>query len=461
MTKGFFKRKTEAWLLLLTAVVTLTAVVSLELAQGNELSSSIFLLVGGFFLIFLVAHLVMNWVAPDADQVILPVAALLNGLGLVMIYRIDLATGMSLAKSQIMWMVVGVGLLVAVLVFLKDHRSLQDYAYLMGLVGLVLLALPIVWPTSLNADANVWISIGPFSIQPGEFAKILLLLFFAALLVSKRRLFSVTGKSLLGLQFPRMRDMGPLFLVWGLAMVISAAQNDFGPALLLFATVLGMLYIVTERASWVVLGVGLASVGAIAVYQVSDKIQTRVANFVDPFADFHNRGLQLAQSLFGLSYGGITGKGLGEGYPELIPVVQSDFILSAFGEELGLIGLSAILLLYAIFVLRGFTVSMHASDSFGKLVAAGLSLTVAVQVFVVVAGISKLMPMTGLTTPFLAHGGSSLLANYILLAILLRISDSARARRAVQDEGSNSGGKDATSDEKQGAAQNNGEGELA
>ena len=241
MTKGFFKRKTEAWLLLLTAVVTLTAVVSLELAQGNELSSGIFLLVGGFFLIFLVAHVVMNWVAPDADQVILPVAALLNGLGLVMIYRIDLATGMSLAKSQIMWMVVGVGLLVAVLVFLKDHRSLQDYAYLMGLVGLVLLALPIVWPTSLNADANVWISIGPFSIQPGEFAKILLLLFFAALLVNKRRLFSVTGKSLLGLQFPRMRDMGPLFLVWGLAMVISAAQNDFGPALLLFATVLGML----------------------------------------------------------------------------------------------------------------------------------------------------------------------------------------------------------------------------
>lgn len=461
MTKGFFKRKTEAWLLLLTAVVTLMAVVSLELAQGNELSSGIFLLVGGFFLIFLVAHLVMNWVAPDADQVMLPVAALLNGLGLVMIYRIDLATGMSLAKSQIMWMVVGVGLLVAVLVFLKDHRSLQDYAYLMGLVGLVLLALPIVWPTSLNADANVWISIGPFSIQPGEFAKILLLLFFAALLVNKRRLFSVTGKSLLGLQFPRMRDMGPLFLVWGLAMVISAAQNDFGPALLLFATVLGMLYIVTERASWVVLGVGLASVGAIAVYQVSEKIQTRVANFVDPFADFHNRGLQLAQSLFGLSYGGITGKGLGEGYPELIPVVQSDFILSAFGEELGLIGLSAILLLYAIFVLRGFTVSMHASDSFGKLVAAGLSLTVAVQVFVVVAGISKLMPMTGLTTPFLAHGGSSLLANYILLAILLRISDSARARRAVQDEGSKSGGTDAKSEEKQGAAQNNAEGELA
>lgn len=461
MTKGFFKRKTEAWLLLLTAVVTLMAVVSLELAQGNELSSGIFLLVGGFFLIFLVAHLVMNWVAPDADQVMLPVAALLNGLGLVMIYRIDLATGMSLAKSQIMWMVLGVGLLVAVLVFLKDHRSLQDYAYLMGLVGLVLLALPIVWPTSLNADANVWISIGPFSIQPGEFAKILLLLFFAALLVNKRRLFSVTGKSLLGLQFPRMRDMGPLFLVWGLAMVISAAQNDFGPALLLFATVLGMLYIVTERASWVVLGVGLASIGAIAVYQVSEKIQTRVANFVDPFADFHNRGLQLAQSLFGLSYGGITGKGLGEGYPELIPVVQSDFILSAFGEELGLIGLSAILLLYAIFVLRGFTVSMHASDSFGKLVAAGLSLTVAVQVFVVVAGISKLMPMTGLTTPFLAHGGSSLLANYILLAILLRISDSARARRAVQDEGSKSGGKDDKSDEKQRAAQNNGEGELA
>ena len=459
--KNLLSRRTEMGLLIASAVIIAVMLVNLELSQGNTLTTELLWVIGGYVAIFTVAHVTLCLVAKDADQIMLPIVALLNGLGLVTIYRIDIARDFAMVNRQVLWTMVGVALLVAVLVVVRDHRALSRYSYLLGLLGLILLALPLVWPTSMNADARIWISIGPFSVQPGEFSKILLLLFFAQLLATKRALFNVAGYRFLGMEFPRLRDLAPVLTVWAVAIVIMAVSNDFGPALLLFATVLGMLYIVTERASWVVLGVGLASVGAIAVYQVSDKIQTRVANFVDPFADFHNRGLQLAQSLFGLSYGGITGKGLGEGYPEMIPVVQSDFILSAFGEELGLIGLAAILLLYAIFVLRGFTVSMHASDSFGKLVAAGLSLTVAVQVFVVVAGISKLMPMTGLTTPFLAHGGSSLLANYILLAILLRISDSARARRAVQDEGTKSGGKDDKSNEKQGAAQNNGEGELA
>ncbi|RAV32285.1 FtsW/RodA/SpoVE family cell cycle protein [Corynebacterium heidelbergense] len=422
-----FSRRTEAGLLLIAALLLLVAIVALELAQGHEIKTSIFYLVGGFAVIFLVAHLVLCWVAPHADQVILPIAAMLNGIGLVMIYRLDLSTGASLANSQIMWTVIGVGLMVAVLVIVRDHRRLQNYSYLLGLVGLVLSALPIVWPTSLNADANVWISIGPFSIQPGEFAKILLLLFFATLLVNKRRLFTVAGKRVLGLQFPRLRDLGPLLLVWGLALFISAAQNDFGPALLLFATVLGMLYIATGRASWLLIGFGLAAIGAIGVYNISAKIQDRVSNFLDPVAHYDGNGYQLSQALFGMSFGGVTGRGLGKGYPQQVPVAHSDFILAAIGEELGLIGLAAILVLYAILVSRGFTAAMLARDSYGKLVCAGLALTIAVQVFVVTGGVSRLLPMTGLTTPFLAHGGSSLLANYILLALILRISNSARS----------------------------------
>lgn len=430
-----FSRRTEAGLLLLAAIILLLAIVALEISQGKEITSEVFYLVGGFFATFLVAHLVVCWTAPEADQIMLPIAALLNGVGLVMIYRLDLGSGRELAKSQIMWTALGVILFCLVIGFLRDHRSLQNYSYLLGLAGLILTALPIVWPTSLNADANVWISIGPFSIQPGEFAKIMLLLFFAALLVNKRRLFTVAGKSFLGLQFPRLRDLGPLFLVWGIALMIMAAQNDFGPALLLFGTVLGMLYIATNRASWLVLGLGLAFVGAFGVYQISAKIQDRVSNFVDPLANYDGNGFQLSQALFGMSFGGVTGRGLGGGYPNNIPVAHSDFILAAIGEELGLIGLAAVLLFYAVFVSRGFNTAMRASDSYGKLVAAGLALTIAIQVFVVTGGISRLLPMTGLTTPFLSHGGSSLLANYILLAIILRISHDARTPQAIKEGG--------------------------
>ncbi|WP_459610461.1 FtsW/RodA/SpoVE family cell cycle protein [Corynebacterium urogenitale] len=445
--KAILRRKTEAGLLLLAALVVLVALVTLELSQGNELTGNVFLLIGGFIGIFLAAHLVMCKVAPDADQIMLPVVALLNGIGLVMIYRLDLAKGYSLANSQIMWTVIGVGMMVAVLIFLRDHRSLENYSYILGLCGLILSALPIVWPKSaINADAAVWISIGPFSIQPGEFAKIMLLLFFAALLVNKRKLFTVAGKSFLGLQFPRLRDMGPLFLVWGIALVIMALQNDFGPALLLFGTVLGMLYMATGRASWLVLGFGLAAIGAVGVYQISAKIQDRVANFVDPVANYDTNGFQLSQALFGMSWGGVTGTGLGSGYPDNVPVAHSDFILAAIGEELGLIGLAAVLLMYALLISRGFNAAMMTRDSYGKLVAAGLALTIAVQIFVVTGGISRLLPMTGLTTPFLAHGGSSLLANYILLAILLRISHSARAVMEVSaspKQGSNAQNKEA------------------
>ncbi|SMG17520.1 cell division protein FtsW, lipid II flippase [Corynebacterium pollutisoli] len=419
-------RRTELGLLILAAIVLTVMLASLELSQGNALSTDMLQLIGGFVVVFSLAHIALCFAAPHADQLMLPVAALLNGIGLVTIHRLDIASGSSLASRQVMWTLVGIVLLIGVLFIVREHRHLSKYSYLLGLLGLILLALPLVWPTSINADARIWITLGPFSVQPGEFSKILLLLFFAQLLASKRALFNIAGYRFLGLDFPRLRDLAPILMVWAIAILIMAASNDFGPALLLFSTVLGMVYLATGRASWLLIGVMLVAAGGTAVYQVSAKIQDRVTNFLDPVANYDSTGYQLSQALFGMSWGGVTGTGLGQGHPEIVPVAHSDFILAAVAEELGLVGIAAVLILFALLVTRGFRAALQVRDTYGKLVAGGLSLTIAIQVFVVTAGISALMPMTGLTTPFMSAGGSSLMANYILLGLLLRISHSAR-----------------------------------
>ena len=394
-------------------------------------------LVGGFIGVYAIAHLSLAFLAPHADQVLLPMVALLNAIGLVVIYRLDLAERPGygpLAERQMMWSLVGVGLMVLTLLVVREHQALSRYSYLLGLVGLIFLALPLVWPQPEgHADARIWLWLGPFSIQPGEFSKILLLIFFAQLLAQKRALFTVAGRRFLGLTFPRVRDLAPILMVWAIAILIMAASNDFGPALLLFATVLGMVYFATDRISWLAIGLALVAVGGYAVYQVSGKIQERVANFIDPFADFEGIGNQPANALIGLSWGGMTGTGLGYGHPELVPVAHSDYILAAIGEELGLVGIAAVLCLFAIFITRGFRTAMQVRDSYGKLLAAGLALTIAIQIFVVAGGVSSMMPMTGLTTPFMSAGGSSVMANYILLGLLLRISSSAN-RPAEYDE---------------------------
>ena len=386
---------------------------------------------------YAIAHLSLAFLAPHADQVLLPMVALLNAIGLVVIYRLDLAERPGygpLAERQMMWSLVGVGLMVLTLLVVREHQALSRYSYLLGLVGLIFLALPLVWPQPEgHADARIWLWLGPFSIQPGEFSKILLLIFFAQLLAQKRALFTVAGRRFLGLTFPRVRDLAPILMVWAIAILIMAASNDFGPALLLFATVLGMVYFATDRISWLAIGLALVAVGGYAVYQVSGKIQERVANFIDPFADFEGIGNQPANALIGLSWGGMTGTGLGYGHPELVPVAHSDYILAAIGEELGLVGIAAVLCLFAIFITRGFRTAMQVRDSYGKLLAAGLALTIAIQIFVVAGGVSSMMPMTGLTTPFMSAGGSSVMANYILLGLLLRISSSAN-RPAEYDE---------------------------
>ena len=433
--KKFFSRGTELGLLILSAIVFAITLVSLELSQDNALTMDLVYLIGGFIGVFTVAHLVMCFFAPYADQIMLPIVAILNGIGLIMLARLDLVNESGLAVRQVMWTVVGLVLFVLVLAILKDHRSLTRYSYILGAAGLVLLALPLVWPQPPGVEARIWLNLGPFSIQPGEFSKILLILFFAMLLTQKRSLFTVAGYRVLGISLPRLRDLAPILIIWAIAIVIMGISNDFGPALLLFSTVLGMLFMATGRVSWLLIGVVLVGVGGFGIYQISAKIQQRFSNFLDPLGNYDGTGFQLSQSLFGMSSGGISGSGLGEGHPELVPVAHSDYILAAIGEEFGLIGLAGVLVLFGMLAIRGFGTALRTRDTYGKLVASGLSLTLAVQVFVVTGGISALLPMTGLTTPFMSAGGSSLMANYVLLAILLRISNAAR--RPMQETSSN------------------------
>lgn len=433
--KKIFSRGTELGLLILAAVVFAITTISLELSQGNILTMDVLYLIGGFIGVFTVAHLVLCFLAPHSDQLMLPIVSLLNGTGLVMLARLDLVNDGVLARRQVMWTIVGLILFVLVLVVLRDHRSLTRYSYILGAAGLILLALPLVWPQPPGVEARIWLWLGPFSIQPGEFSKIMLILFFAMLLTQKRSLFTVAGYRFLGLSLPRLRDLAPILVIWGIAIVIMGISNDFGPALLLFTTVLGMLFMATGRVSWLLIGLLLVGVGGFGIYQISSKIQTRFSNFLDPLGNYDSGGYQLSQALFGMSSGGISGTGLGQGHPEIVPVAHSDFILAGIGEEFGLIGLAAVLVMFGMLASRGFNTALKSRDSYGKLVASGLSLTLAVQVFVVTGGISAMLPMTGLTTPFMSAGGSSLMANYMLLAILLRISNAAR--RPARETSSN------------------------
>lgn len=439
-------RRTELLLLILATVVTATSLTIVEWAQRQHLTWDLAKYILAFIVLFAGAHIGVRRFAPYADPIILPVVALLNGLGLVIIHRLDLGDNngesgqifhSTEANSQVLWTLLGVGVLLGVLALLRDHRILATYAYTIGLGGLVFLALPALLPASIsevNGSKN-WIKTPLFNIQPNEVSKILLIIFTAAFLVSKRDLFTSAGKRVLGLDLPRPRDLAPLLLVWVVAIAVLGLENDLGTPLLIFFTVLMMVYIATERIGWVVVGLALAVVGALVAYQLFDHLQVRVAVWQDPFADFNGKGFQPAQALFSLATGGLFGTGLGSGRPGIVPFASTDFVTAAIGEELGLVGLTAVLLLFLVLIFRGFRAGLSVRDSFGKLLAAGLAATMAIQLFVVVGGVTKLIPLTGLTTPFISYGGSSLLTNYALVAILLRISNSAREPRIARKPG--------------------------
>ncbi|MGZ4507113.1 MAG: FtsW/RodA/SpoVE family cell cycle protein [Blastococcus sp.] len=429
------RRGTEAALLGFAVLITVIAqcIVDLTITGSVRPELATFgLWISG---LWLAAHLVVRRWAPYADPLLLPAVAVLVGLGLAVIHRLDLAgeqvNGAAThedAPVQLIWATLGVGLFIGFLVVVRDHRSLSRYAYTLALVGLGLLAMPALLPASISEvnGAKIWIRLAGFSIQPGEFAKICLVVFFAAYLVDKRDVLALASRKVAGLELPRGRDLGPVLLAWVLSILVLVFERDLGSSLLLFGIFVVMLYIATERASWLVIGLLLFAGGASVAYQIFGHVRDRVDVWLDPFAYEHGMGYQLTQSLFGLGTGGLFGAGLGGGRPDQVPVAKSDFIASAIGEELGLFGLVAVIVIYLVLVERGLRTSLIVRDAFGKLLAAGLAFAVAWQVFVVLGGVTGLLPLTGLTTPFLAYGGSSLVANFVLVAVLVRISDAAR-----------------------------------
>ncbi len=430
------KRGTELMLLAFAVGIVLFAYANVGLAVEGSLPTDILTLGVGMGVIALVFHLVVRVVAAYADPVLLPAATLLNGLGLVMIRRIDMARGKGVmegaAVRQLMWSAIAVAAAIGLLCLIRDHRRLRRYTFTFALAGLALLMMPLLPFIGMNINGNrIWIHVGPLSFQPSEVAKILLTIFFASYLVQTRDALSLVGKRVLGFPLPRARDMGPILLAWLTSLAVLVFEKDLGTSLLFFGLFVAMLYVATERRSWIAIGLGLFFSGCYLAYLLFPNFQNRVTLWLDPFAP----GLsdQVARSLMGLAFGGLTGTGLGRGYPTFnYAEANSDFIMSSFGEELGLVGLTAMIALFAIIVERGLRIAIACRDGFGKLLATGLAFSICLQCFVVLGGITRVIPLTGLTTPFLSAGGSSLLANWAIIALLLRISDQAR-RPAVTE----------------------------
>ncbi|WP_295656750.1 FtsW/RodA/SpoVE family cell cycle protein [uncultured Nocardioides sp.] len=436
------RRGAELVLLVLSLAVGIGGYVAVGLGVQGEVPTDVIGYGGWLAGLVLAAHVTIRFTAPYADPVLLPVVSALNGLGLAVIHRLDLAkeagdADAGFAQQQLTWMTLGVVLFVVSLVAVRDHRVLQRFTYTFGLLAIVLLLLPLV--PGLGREiygARIWIIVGPFSFQPGEVAKVLLVIAFAGYLVLHRDALALAGRRLLFIDFPRGRDLGPVLAMWLVSLGILVFETDLGSSLLFFGLFLIMLYVATERPGWLVLGGGLFAAGAVLGYYAFGHVRERVDVWLDPMAYYGAAppkpdSYQLVESLFGMGWGGLIGRGFGGGSPERIPVVESDFIVGAIGEELGLTAVIAVILLYGLIVERALRIALICRDGFGKLVATGLGSVFALQVFVVIGGVTKLIPLTGLTTPFLSYGGSSLVANWVLVALLARISD--QARRPVPD----------------------------
>ena len=432
------RRNVELALLLLAVAIVMLAYLNVGFAIDGRVPIDL-LTQGSWLLGFAVAfHLVLRWRASYADPLLLPIATLLNGLGIVMIHRLDLANDRfgsdAMANRQIMWSALGMIIAAAVLVVLRDHRRLRRYMFTMMVVGLLFLLLPLLPGIGRTVNgARIWIGLGPFSFQPGEVAKIILAIFFAAYLVQTRDALSLVGKRVLGFPLPRGRDLGPILIVWLASLAVLVFENDLGTSLLFFGLFVAMLYVATERISWISIGLLLFCGGAYIAYLLFGHVRQRFMFWLDPWSpEALAQSDQLVRGLMGMAAGGLLGTGLGRGNPQLTYFAESDFIIPSFGEELGLLGLFAILMLYVLLVERGLRTALGTRDGFGKLLACGLSFSVGLQIFVVVGGVTRVIPLTGLTSPFLSAGGSSLLANWTIIALLLRISD--HARRPVADE---------------------------
>ncbi len=433
-------RNIELVLLIFASTINGVAIVLVQLGAVGNISEDIIVLGGGLAAIAIAMHIALRFLAPEADPFILPVAILLNGLGIAEIYRLDLADKVggweAAGVRQIAWTGIAMAIALVVILVVRNHRVLQRYRYIAMFTGIILLLLPMLpgVGTTVNG-ARLWVDFGLFTFQPGELAKIALAIFFAGYLVEARDSLSLVGRKVLWMTFPRARDLGPILVIWAAAMAVLVFQRDLGTSLLYFGLFLVMIYVATGRLSWVMLGLGLFVGGAIIASQLFDYVGARFQAWLDAFNpavyDALGGSYQLVQGLFGLAHGGLIGTGLGEGRPQLVPLAESDYIIASLGEELGLAGLFAIFALYLIFVSRGMRVGFAGQDDFGRLLGVGLSFVIALQVFIVVGGVTRVIPLTGLTTPFLAAGGSSLAANWIIVALLLRVSDGVRSKPGV------------------------------
>ncbi|MEU5820808.1 FtsW/RodA/SpoVE family cell cycle protein [Streptomyces sp. NPDC047803] len=433
------RRNTELMMMVFAIAISVFAYANVGLALDGKLPSGMFGYGAGLILLGGVAHLVVRKFAPYADPLLLPLATLLNGLGLVLIWRLDQSPRLIRraeylygayspdAPKQLLYSAIGVAFFAAVLIILKDHRILQRYTYISMAAALVLLVVPMFFP-AVNG-AKIWISVGSFTIQPGEFAKILIAIFFSGYLMVKRDALALASRRFMGLYLPRGRDLGPIITIWALSILILVFETDLGTSLLFFGLFVIMLYVATERTSWIVFGLLMSAAGAVGVASFEPHVKARVTAWQDPFSCFttNNACEQIGQSLMSFGSGGTIGTGLGQGHSDLIMfAANADFIFSTVGEELGLAGMMAVLLIYGLIIERGIRTALAARDPFGKLLAAGLSGAFAIQVFVVAGGVMGLIPLSGMTMPFLAYGGSSVLANWALIGILIRISDTAR-----------------------------------
>jgi len=439
------RRGAELFLLVLALAVGIGAYAAVGVGVQGEVPPDIIGYGGGLAVLVIAAHVAIRIVAPYADPVLLPAVAALNGLGLAVIHRLDLAYEAAdkkhdYAQQQLTWMTLGVILFIVTLVVLRDHRVLTRFTYTSGLAAIVLLLLPMSPGIGKSVNgAQIWIGVGPFSLQPGEIAKVLLVIAFAGYLVLHRDALALAGRRVLFVDLPRGRDLGPILVMWLISLGILVFQKDLGSSLLFFGLFLMMLYVSTERPGWLIVGGAMFVGGSATIYFLANSVgglahvQNRINIWIDPMAYYDKSpgSGQLVEGLFGMAWGGLIGRGFGGGSPERVPFANSDFIVATIGEELGLTAVIAILVLYGLIVERALRAALISRDGFGKLVAVGLAGVLALQVFVVVGGVTRLIPLTGLTTPFLSYGGSSLIANWVIVALLLRISD--QARRPVPD----------------------------
>jgi len=420
--------------MLIALLVTTVGFATLIFTQESDAPPLIY---GAYYAGTMVAlYLGVRLWLPHSDALLLAVVTLLTGVGLVMIYRLtfDIPGVENLATTQAGWILVGAGVLVFTVVFFRNYHRLFDYKYLLALAAVALIASTF---TPLGYEVNgarLWLGVGPINFQPSEFARIALVIFFAGYLAEKRDVLAATSSSFLGVQIPTLKYFGPVALVWAASLGLLVFEKDLGSSLLFFAVPLLMLYAATGRIAYVILGTMLFSVGSLITYFLFDHVQVRVQSWLDPWSDPSGAGFQILQSLFSISDGGLTGAGLGEGFAQAIPEVETDFIFSAIAAELGLLGATALLLAFLVFVYRGTKIALLAGDDASKLLAFGLTTMFAIQTLIIVGGVTKAIPLTGITLPFVSYGGSSVVGNFIITALLLVVSEEAGKRVTDEEE---------------------------